>query len=215
MARRSPRARRERRRAAGAVGLLGASLFVAVKSAQGVFTASATKTHATSTGTLSLALSDPDASQSFNVTVDGLYPGITATTKQRLVTVTIGDTNFATLSVTGALAPGQVSNALDSPAATGVGVVVERCSVPWTYSAGGAGNRTYTCAGTTTNWTATESSNLIGTKNLTTGSNLTAGSTNYFRFTFSLPNTSPAAAYGATQTVRYTFSGTQRSGTSK
>jgi hypothetical protein len=208
MARRSPRRRRDRRRVAGAVGLLGASLIIAAKSAQGVFTASQTKTHQTSTGTLSMTLSDSDVSQAFTVGVSGLYPG--GASKQRLVTVTIGDTNFATLSVTSTLQ--SASTALDSPAGTGVGIVVERCSVPWMPS-GSSPNSTYTCS-ETTSWPA-ESPSLIGTKNLTTGSNLTAGSVNYFRFSWSLPNTAPASSHGAADTVRYTFSGTQRSGTTK
>jgi hypothetical protein len=208
MARRSPRTRRDRRRAAGAIGLLGASLFAAVKSADAIFLARVTKTHTTSTGTLSVAMSDSDVSQSFNVGIGGMYPGVA--NKQRLVTLTIGDTSFATLSLTATLQ--SASTALDSPAATGIGIVVERCSVPWTAS-GSSPNRTYTCSGATTGWVA-ESPNLIGTKNLTTGSNLTAGSVNYFRFSWTLPNTAPASSHGATDTVRYTFSGTQRSGTS-
>ncbi|GIU91013.1 MAG: hypothetical protein KatS3mg010_2112 [Acidimicrobiia bacterium] len=208
-ARRGPGAGPDARRVAGTVGLLGASVVCAAKGASGLFTAGAQATHATDTGKLELIVDeDADASQAFVLDVSGLYPGAS---QQRLIDVTIGDAGYKTLQVAISDSCGACSDsALTNDTTNGIKVKVERCSSPWTYSSGSAPNRTYTCSGTTTEVVGTLP--LVGTKNLTTGSLLDEGSTNHYRFTFTLPLTAPESMKGLTAVTELTFDGTQRDG---
>src|SRR4051794_27511837 len=86
--------RRDRRRVAGAIGLLGASVAAAGKTAYGTFVATRTPTHATSSALISVTKADGDGAgggntndQGFNLAVLNMYPG---GQRERLVNITIG-----------------------------------------------------------------------------------------------------------------------------
>jgi hypothetical protein len=209
--------RAESRRTIGAIGLLAGTIALAAKAASGTFSASVTPTHATDTGALTLTLADGDGDQGHGLVYD-LYPGLA---QQRLVTVTVGNVGFVSMSLTTSDNCGPCTNETRTTDGThGLDLKIERgrdgggASTAWTYSSGSNPNETYTCANPVTVYETTTTA-IVGPKDLTAGSILTAGSVNYYRFTYTLAATSPSSAQGAVSVLRHTWSGVQRSATSK
>ena len=105
------------------------------------------------------------------------------------------------------------SSLLDTDATNGLQMVIDRCSNAWT-EGGTAPAYTYTCSGATS--TVLASRAIIGTNlALSNLSALTNGVTDHLRVTLSFPSAAPNSFQNQSSTVQYTFTGTQRAGTSK
>ena len=131
-------------------------------------------------------------------------------TIQRAVTVSnTGNQDFASITLTTAASP---STLLDSDATDGLQMLIERCSVAWT-EGGSAPAYTYTCSGSTS--TVLISRAIIGSGLALGNLTITSGATNHLRVTVSLPSSAGNTLQGLSSTITYTFTGTQRAGTSR
>jgi spore coat-associated protein N len=184
-----------------AVALAGVGAFAA-------FTGSASVSQSITSGTVSIGLgATGTADNRLNVAATGIVPGDTI---ERAVTVTnTGNQAFASISLTTTASP---SSLLDTDATDGLQMLIQRCSVAWT-EAGSAPAYTYSCSGTTT--TVLASRAIIGTGMSLGPMDLTAGGQNFLRVTVSLPSGAGNSLQGLSSTITYTFTGTQRAGTSR
>ena len=148
------------------------------------------------------------------------------------VNSTAATLNDATITLGISASP---SSLLDTDAVNGLQVQVQTCSVAWTRVAGPP--PTYSCGGTTVTVLATTPVKTLETTpaNLTPLNSLTAGGQDYVVMTLSLPSAAPgniglvptlcsgtAGGTAATEnlegcssTLTYTFTATQRAGTSE
>lgn len=181
---------------------------------------------AVAAGTLELTLGDGDALQVFEGTLPDFYPGAIY---MRLFNVTIsGESDLKTLSFTPSdSCVGCATSLLTNDATNGLGVGIERCSVPWTpVPATASPTTTYTCSdaaslffgGTlmlpdlVTPWDTLNDTSVT----LSTGlSSFTAGATYYYNMYFRLPTTTSTATLDEASTVSYTFTGSQRDAAAK
>ena len=177
--------------------------------AYATFTDSASASHSVTTGTVAIDLGATGSSTNrLNVDATNVAPG---DTMQRSFDLTnSGSLNLASVTFT---TNATTSSLLNTDAADGLQMVIDRCSNAWTES-GSSPAFTYTCSGTTS--TVVASRPVIGTNiafsNLTI---TTAGNTDHLRLTLSLPTSAGNAFQGLTSTISYTFTGTQRAGTDR
>jgi spore coat-associated protein N len=159
-------------------------------------------------GTVEIALGATGTSANrLNVDATGVVPGDTI---QRAVTVSnTGNQDFASITLTTTASP---STLLDTDATDGLQMLIERCSVAWT-EGGSAPAYTYTCSGSTS--TVLSSRAIIGSGLALSNLTITSGATNQLRVTVSLPSSAGNTLQGLSSTITYTFTGTQRAGTSK
>lgn len=187
------------------VALVGTAAAVAGMGTYGAFTSTTTASQAVTAGTVTIALGAPGAANTLNVPIAGLLPGDKV---EKLVTLSNtgnSDLNNITLTTT-ASAPASL---LTSDTTDGLQLTIENCSTAWTGSAA-----PYTCSGTKT--TVVSSSPIIAANralaNLTA---LTSTKTDNLKVTTALPTTTPNTFQGATTTVGFSFTGTQRTETVK
>jgi hypothetical protein len=225
--RRQRMSRRDTRRAAGAVGMLGVvTAAVAQQAADANFGPSTQTVNQTQqrAGTIAMSLAAAGTGNRLTVAVDKLYPGAA---QYRVANVSITgnqDLATATLQVTGA------SAAVGTDATNGATVLIEACMTgdgitPTAWSESGSSpDYTYTCAsGLQQAVTIAGSSAAYPIANLATARALsgkfykTAGFVNYLRFTFSIPTTSTDASNveGSGTSITFSFNGTQRAGAVK
>src|SRR4051794_366970 len=184
------------RRRAATFGLILILIAVGARAANGTFSrSSSVGMSATAAGTVSLT----EGTNTMTVQMD-LYPSQSA---KRVINLTNGSLVLKTITVTPSSASFGTSSLDDS-----ITYTVDRCSQAWT---GGSPLYDYSCGGSTT---AALSSVALDTtqRSLTSGSLLTANGVNYYMFTFTLGTSSPAAAYGQSLNVTFTFTATQRDG---
>lgn len=172
------------------------------------FTGSATVAQGSiSSGTMSLTIPAPGASNRLTLGASDIAPG---DTMQRAFNVTLGGTlDAASMSLT-TTAP--TSSLLDTNASNGLQMALDRCSVAWTES-GGSPAFTYTCSGTTSSVLASRA--VIGSNVALSNLLLTAGSTNFLRLTLTFPSTADDSYQGKTSAITYQFTSTQRAPTDK
>jgi spore coat-associated protein N len=176
--------------------------------ASAVFNAAGSASHTASTGTVALSMPAGDTTGN-RLTVDatGLAPGDTV---QRVVNLTnSGTLDWASLTLT---TTATVSSELDTDVSDGLKMVVEECSVDWTQLT--SSPYTYSCAGTTSARVASRAILGIGIAIPSTGA-LVSGGVSRLRVTLTLPTTAPPTMEGDSSTILYTFTGTQRAGTSR
>lgn len=191
------------------VAAVGTAAALAGAGTWATFTSSANADQSVSTGTVVIELGAPGtAANRLTVNATSVAPGDTI---QRAVN----------LSNTGSLALGSLSlstaattsSILDTDTTDGLQMTIDRCSVAWTET-GTAPAYNYSCSGTTASVLATRP--VIGA-NLAL-SNITAtapGTTDHLRVTVSLPSTAGNTFQAKTSTIAYTFTATQRAGTSR
>lgn len=179
----------------------------------GVFAAftdtSVTAPQTITAGNVTIALADGADSTppvKFTQDISALAPGDNV---YRALTIkNVGNLNMATLGMTAASTP---SNALVTTApASGLGVSIDSCSQPWTV---GSPTAAPTCGGTTTTVKAATSLSGLTTNTPITGSVLTAGGAAHLMFRYNLASAATDAFENLSTNVTYTFSGTQRAGT--
>jgi hypothetical protein len=188
------------------VSAVGAAAAVAGLGTFGTFTSTTSASTSVSSGTVTIALGASGAANRLAVAATGLVPGDTV---QRAADLNVtGDQDLSSVSLT---TSASTSSVLDTDATNGLQMVVDMCSVPWTES-GTAPAYTYTCSGTQT--TLVASRPVIGANLALSGVALTAGSTSHLRVTLTLPSTADNTFQAKSSVIGFTFTGTQRAGSS-
>ncbi len=200
------------RKIIASVAVLGAAVSIAGLGTFATFTSSTSADQGSlATGSVSIALGAPGPANRLTLGASGLLPGDTMQRAVDLVNTGVAgsdDLGSATLTTS---AP--TSSLLDTDATDGLRLTVDRCSQAWTES-GSSPAFTYTCGGTPSTVLAERA--VIGSGlALSNLASLAAGETDYLRVTLALPATAPNTMQGLSSQLTYTFTGTQRTGTSK
>ena len=194
------------------IAVLGATVSIAALGTFATFTSSTAADQASlATGSVSIALGEAGPANRLTLGASGLLPG---DTMQRVVNLSnsgvAGSDNLGSVTLTTTAA---TSSLLDTDATNGLRVAIDKCSQAWTES-GTAPAFTYTCGGTTSSVLAERA--VIGSNlALANLASLAAGQTDHLRVTLTLPASAPNAMQGLSSQLTYTFTGTQRTATSK
>jgi predicted ribosomally synthesized peptide with SipW-like signal peptide len=173
------------------------------------FTSSTSASTSVSSGTVTVGLGATGAATNrLNVNATAIAPGDTIQRSVDLINQ--GTLDFGSVSLTTTASP---SSLLDTDAANGLQLTVDKCSTAWT-EAGTAPAYTYTCGGTTS--TVLASRPVIGSAlALANLSSLTAGATDRLRVTMTLPSAAGNTFQNLSSTVSYAFTATQRAATNR
>jgi hypothetical protein len=187
------------------LGVLGATAAIASLGTFGTFTDTTTPVDTTvDTGVVAIELAE--AGDAGMVPFDGglMLPGDSRAFPVDLV----NSGNSALGSVTLASSATQ-SSILDSDPVDGLQLEVESCSVAWTDTGSG-----YTCAGTERPFYAGRM--LVSDRSLTGAASLVPGGVDHLLMTASLPTTASADEFeGASSSLRFVFTATQRTGSTR
>lgn len=183
------------------VALVGAAAGIAGLGTFATFTSSTTPvSHTISSGTVSIALGATGAATNrLNIGASGIVPGDTIQRSVDLINTST--VNLASITLT---TNATTSSVLDTDAAGGLQMTIDKCSQAWTES---GPPYTYTCGGTTTSVLA--SRRVIGTDISLSNLTLNAAATDHLRVTLTFPSSS-TVGQGATSVIEYTFTATQR-----
>jgi spore coat-associated protein N len=177
---------------------LGATTSIAGLGTFATFTSSTSASHTIASGTLSLTAPSSRLGT-------GAGPIAAGDTMQRMIDLSYaGSISFGSATLT---TNATSSSSLDTDAANGLQIAIDRCSQAWTES---GPPYTYTCGGSTS--TVLTSRALIGSNIALSNLTLTAGSTDHLRVTVSLPSSAGNTLQNLSSTISYTFSGSQRAG---
>jgi spore coat-associated protein N len=209
MTRRLGWASAQRRKLLVSLAVISAAASIAGLGTFATFTSSTSASQSVSSGTVTIALGATGASTNrLTVGASNIAPGDTIQRSVDLIDSGSIDLASITLSTNATS-----SSLLDTDATNGLQMVIDRCSNAWT-EGGTAPAYTYTCSGATS--TVLASRAIIGTNlALSNLSALTNGVTDHLRVTLSFPSAAPNSFQNQSSTVQYTFTGTQRAGTSK
>jgi predicted ribosomally synthesized peptide with SipW-like signal peptide len=186
------------------IALVGTAAAVAGMGTYGAFTSSTSASQDVTAGTVTIALGT-GASNTLNVPVAGLLPGDKI---EKLVTLS-NTGNSALNNVTLTTSAGTTASLLTTDPTNGLQLTIENCSVPWTGAAA-----PYTCAGTKT--TVLAPAPVIGAnKVLNNLTSLTSAKTDNLKVTTAFPTTADNTFQGTTSTIAFSFTGTQRTETTK
>jgi spore coat-associated protein N len=206
-AREGKRATSTTRKLLATIAVLGAAASIAGLGTYATFTSTTSESHAISSGTVTIALGATGASTNrLNIGASGVAPGDTI---QRSVDLTnSGSLDLASVTLTTTASP---SSLLDTDAANGLQMVIDKCSVAWTES---GPPYTYTCGGSTSSVVASRA--VIGSNiALSNLGATTAGATDHLRVTLTLPSVAGNTLQNQSSTISYAFTGTQRAATNK
>jgi spore coat-associated protein N len=195
------------KRLLGSFAVVGVAAAMAGLGTFATFTSSTSASHTISSGTVSIALGATGASTNrLTVGASNVVPGDTIQRSVDLVNNGGASAdNLSSIVLTTTASP---SSLLDTETITGLQMVIDKCSAPWT-EAGTPPAYTYTCTGTTT--TVLPSRAVIGSNiALSSLASLTTGSTDHLRVTITLPTAAPNTMQGLASTISYNFVGTQR-----
>jgi hypothetical protein len=193
------------RKVVGSLGVIGAAAAVAGLGTFGSFTDSSTPVATTiESGTLSINVTQQGATVPASTT--GFVPGDSLTRAVNLVNDGSAALGSVTLSTTAA-----ASSVLTTDTTNGLQLAVKSCSVPWTQG-GTASAPTYACSGTER---LLGSGPAVSSMVLSNPASLAAGATDYLTFAISLPGTADNTFQGKTAALSLTFTGTQRTGTTR
>jgi len=194
------------------IAVLGATVSIAALGTFATFTSSTAADQASlATGSVSIALGAAGPANRLTLGASGLLPG---DTMQRAVdlanTGVAGSDDLGSVALTTS-AP--TSSLLDTDATNGLQLVIDKCSQAWTES-GSSPAFTYTCGGTTSSVLAQRA--VIGSNlALSNLASLAAGEMDHLLVTLTLPASAPNTMQGLSSQLTYTFTGTQRTATSK
>ncbi len=189
--------------------LLGAAASIAGLGTFATFTSSTSaQNQAINSGTLQIALGAAGtAANRLSIGATDIAPGDTL---ERAVDLTsVGSSiDLSGVTLTTAASP---SSALDTDTLNGLQMAIDSCPAGWTES---GPPYTYSCSGATS--AVLPSRPVIGSAvALSNLASLTAGQTDHLRVSLSLPTSADNSFQGLSSTIGYTFTGTQRTGTSK
>ena len=182
---------------------LGAAASIAGLGTFATFTSSTSASHTAASGTVVVALGASGAANRLSVGATGLAPG---DTMERAVDV-INNGTLDMASVTLATSA-TTSSLLDTDTTNGLQTVIDKCTTSWTES---GPPYTYTCGGTLTNVITTtpviQSALGLGA--------LASGATTHYRVKLTFPSGAGNTLQNQSSTIQYSFTGTQRTATSK
>ena len=196
--------------------LVSAALLAGAASAAGLgtfgsFTSTTSASEAVNSGTVTIGLGTAGGTDNrLTVGAANIVPGDTV---QRAVKLSnLGNADLSGVTLTTAAT---TSSLLDSNTG-GLQLSIDKCSVAWT-EGGTAPAYTYTCGGSTS--TVLAPVPVIGAnRTLANLSSLVAGPTSapdYLRVTLSFPTAADNTFQNQSSVIDFTFTGTQRAGTSK
>lgn len=193
------------RKVLASIGALGTAAALAGLGTFATFTSSTSAQQSVSSGTVTIALGATGAATN-RLTVNASAIAAGDTIQRSVDLIDSGSVDLSGITLTTTASP---SSTLDTDVTQGLQMIIEDCSTPWT-EAGSSPAFTYTCGGTTTTVLATRA--IIGSNMaLSNLGSVTAGATDHLRVKLTLPSTSNLQ--GATSTITYAFTGTQRAGT--
>ncbi|MBM7791938.1 putative ribosomally synthesized peptide with SipW-like signal peptide [Paenarthrobacter ilicis] len=187
------------------VALVGTAAAVAGMGTYGAFTSSTSASQAVTAGTVTIALGAPGAANTLNVPVTNILPGDKVEKLVTLANTGNSDLNNITLTTNA----GTTASQLTTDATNGLQLTIENCSVAWTGTAA-----PYTCASTKTTVLA-NGPVIAANKTLNNLTALTNTKTDNLKVTTTLPTTADNTFQGATSTIAFAFTGTQRTETTK
>ena len=196
----------------GTVGVLGVAATIAGLSTYGSFTDSTTPVDTkVDTGVLSIDVAD--AGDALSMPFSGGLMLAGDSRGYRLDLVNNGNVNLSSVTMT---SRATASSILDTDTVNGLQLNVKNCTVPWTVS-----NFVYSCAGTQ----STVYAGPIVKSNLTisgpsspasSAASTSVGAVDHLLLTASLPTSASGDAFeGATSSLDFVFSGTQRAGAAR
>ncbi len=191
------------------LALVGAAAGVAGLGTYGAFTSTTSAATDIASGTVKIDLGTGAANR-LSVAATGLVPGDTV---QRAVTLTNAAGNQALAGVT-LTTLATTSSKLDTDPTLGLQLAVDNCSAPWTETAVGAGY-TYACTGGSVTQVLASRSVIGADLALANLTSTAAGQTDNLRVTLALPLAADNTFQAKSSTIDLSFTGTQRSGTSK
>jgi spore coat-associated protein N len=190
------------RRFALSVALLGlaGTLLVFDRTHAGFTARSSVGAASFSTGIVDLSVAAAGPGNRLTVDASGIVPGDRI---ERVVDLT----NAGTFSLSGVTltTTAPLSSALDTDAAHGLQMTVDRCSVPWT-EAGTPPGYVYTCSGTTSTVLATQPVITTGAA-LANLSATTPGNTDHLRVVLTFPAAAGDSMQGLSSHLSFTFTG--------
>ena len=196
---------RTARKVVGSLGVIGAAAAVAGLGTFGNFTDSTTPVATTiSSGTLSINLTQQGFTVPANTT--GFVPGDSLTRAVNLVNDGSSALGSVTLGTTVA-----TPSVLTTDLTNGLQLAVKACTVPWTQT-GTSTAAVYTCSGTET---LVGSGPVVSNIALPGAAALNAGGTDYLTFSIALPVTADNTFQNKSSSLSLTFTGTQRTGSSR
>ncbi|WP_100498932.1 M73 family metallopeptidase [Geodermatophilus chilensis] len=191
------------RKVLGSLAVLGTAAAVAGLGTFGTFTDSTTPvTTQLTSGTVSIDLTRPAAP--IPATTTGLLPGDSLS---RTLTLTNDGDNPLSSVHLGVTA---TTSILTSDPVNGLQLALASCSAPWTQH--GTTTPTYTCPGTTT---PLGSGPAVGNRGIPGAASLTPGAADNLLVTLTLPTSADNRFQGQTSTLTLTFSGVQRTATTR
>ncbi|WP_432244982.1 TasA family protein [Arthrobacter sp. G.S.26] len=188
--------------------LIAAAASVAGLGTYGAFTSTTSASETVASGTVNVAVgATGTAANRLNVAATGLVAGDSV---QRAVTLSnTGNQNLSAVTLTTVASP---STKLDTDTVNGLQLAIDACSVPWTEA--GTTALTYTCAGTVTSVLAPRP--VAGANMALAGLNsLTSAAADNLRVTVNLPAAADNTFQGLSDTIGFSFTGTQRTATNK
>jgi hypothetical protein len=190
------------------VGLIGLTVSAVGAAAFATFTSTTNVDQAAASGTVAFAaIATNGAGNRLSLGAVNNAPGDAL---QRAVTLTNTGTVDMLPSSVRLTTTATVSSLLNTDTTSGLQLVIDKCSVPWT-EAGTDPAYTYTCSATTTSVLA--SNPVIQTSATLANLTTTAGTPNYLRATLTLPPAAGNTLQNQSSTITYLFAGTQRAGT--
>jgi spore coat-associated protein N len=189
--------------------LIAAAASVAGLGTYGAFTSTTSANETVASGTVNVAVgATGTAANRLSVSAAALVPGDTV---QRALTLSnTGDQNLSAVTLSTVASP---SSKLDTDTVNGLQLAIDACSVPWT-EAGTSPAFTYTCSGTVTSVLAPRAA--VGANLALAGLNsLTSAAADNLRVTMTLPASADNTFQGLSDTIGFSFTGTQRTATSK
>jgi spore coat-associated protein N len=183
------------------IAVLGSAASIAGLGTFATFTSSTSASHTIASGTLSLTAPVSRLGT-------GASPIAPGDTMQRAIDLSYSGTiSFGSATLTTSATS---SSLLDTDAANGLQIAIDKCSQAWTES---GPPYTYTCGGSTSSVLASRA--LIGSALALSNLTLTAGSTDHLRVTITLPSSADNTLQNKSSTIDYTFTGVQRAGTNQ
>ena len=183
------------------LGAVGAAAAVAGLGTFGSFASTTSGTQAVTAGSVVIGLGSGVA-QPIGVIASNVVPGDTI---QRAVTLAnTGSSNLSGVTLTTTASP---SSLLNTDAVNGLRLKIDSCSGAWT-AVGPTTAPTYTCGGTTSVVLADQA--VIGANTPISTTAITHGVTDNLRVTLTLPTTADNTFQGASSTINFAFTGSQR-----
>jgi hypothetical protein len=193
------------RKVVGSLGVIGAAAAVAGMGTFGSFTDSTTPVN-TTINSATLDINAGPVGATIPVSTDGFLPGDSLTRAVNLVNNGSSPLGSVSLNTTAA-SPSILTTNLTS----GLQMAVKSCAVAWTQG-GTPSAPTYTCSN---GEKLLASGPAVSNITLSNPASLVPGGTDYLTFAISLPTSANDSFQGQSAALSLTFTGTQRTGTTR